>query len=346
MFRACERVQDVVRAEQWLRAADDQVERRNLFALGAHCRAHYGGILTAAGRWGEAEAELGEAARVFERSYVAKRAEALARLADLRIRQGRLEEAELLLDGLEDQPDAARPLAALRFARGETAVARELVERELAQTGLDAPAAGPLLALLVDVCLAGDELEAAGDAADRLSELAQRLPSHYLQASAALARGKLCVARGSGDARACLREALAAFSLARMPVELARVRLELAKAAAKEQPEVAVAEAKAALEAFERAQAARDADAAAALLRGLGAAGRAAPKRRAQLTKRESEVLELLGHGLSNAEIASRLFITPKTAEHHVGHVLSKLGLRNRAEAAAYVARAERLGTS
>jgi DNA-binding CsgD family transcriptional regulator len=347
MFIACERVQDVTRAEEWVRAAEDMIRRRGILALGAHCRAHYGGILTAAGRWPEAETELGEAARIFERGYLAKRAHVLTRLADLRVRQGRLEEAAVLLEGLEQHPDATRPLAALHLARGETALARELVERRLARTTAT-PDAGPLLALLVEVSLAEGALDEAREAAERLADLAERLPSPYLQAAVALARGKVCVASGSGEAKACLREALDAFSLAQMPVELARARLEFARATAQEQPELAVAEAKAALEAFERTQAARDADAAAALLRSLGAGGRGAPKGRSPLTRREAEVLGLLGHGLSNAEIATRLYITPKTAEHHVGHILAKLGLRNRAEAAAYAARVagERVGTT
>ena len=49
--------------------------------------------------------------------------------------------------------------------------------------------------------------------------------------------------------------------------------------------------------------------------------------------------LDLLGHGLYNTEIGGRLFISPKTVEHHVGRILSKLGLRNRAEVVAWVLR-------
>ena len=56
------------------------------------------------------------------------------------------------------------------------------------------------------------------------------------------------------------------------------------------------------------------------------------------LTKTEVTVAELVAAGLSGSEIATRLFISPRTVQTHVSHALSKLGLRTRVELAAYVA--------
>lgn len=58
-----------------------------------------------------------------------------------------------------------------------------------------------------------------------------------------------------------------------------------------------------------------------------------------QLTVRQIEILELLAAGLTNAEIAARLYITPKTVAHHVSAVLGKLGVRSRRQAAAEAVR-------
>ncbi|MFF1354982.1 ATP-binding protein [Streptomyces sp. NPDC058297] len=73
--------------------------------------------------------------------------------------------------------------------------------------------------------------------------------------------------------------------------------------------------------------------------RGPRAATRANPY---GLTNRELDVLKLLDEGLSDAEIAARLYIAPKTAGHHVGAVLTKLGVHTRHEAARKLHHSER----
>ncbi|PXY34905.1 response regulator [Prauserella endophytica] len=63
------------------------------------------------------------------------------------------------------------------------------------------------------------------------------------------------------------------------------------------------------------------------------------PDRLAELSERERSVLELIGHGMSNREIAERLFLAEKTVKNYVTSLLAKLGMQRRTQAAAWVAR-------
>ncbi len=338
LFAACERTGDVGRADEWLRSAEPVLRRGNHVAVAGYCRAHYAGLLVAAGRFADAEDELVTAIDLMPDGLGA-RAAACCRLAELRVRQGRFEEADQLLVGLDHHEDAVRPLAALHLARGEGLLAVELLDRVVEGGPYEDHVLAPLLSLLVEARVDSGDIDGARKAAATLTGVVDNQASPYLGALGAAARARVCVASGQGDARACWHEAMSMFASAGMPAEVATVRLESARVAAADRPTVAVAEATAALRVFDELGDRRRADEATALLRTLGAAGPPGPKRRTELTRREDEVLDLLGHGLTNAEIGDRLFISPKTVEHHVGRILSKLGLRSRAEAAAYLAR-------
>jgi DNA-binding CsgD family transcriptional regulator len=67
--------------------------------------------------------------------------------------------------------------------------------------------------------------------------------------------------------------------------------------------------------------------------------GRAARENPAGLTARETEVLRLVAEGRRNAEIAERLFLSPRTVDHHVSAIFRKLGAHTRGEATAKGAR-------
>ncbi|MEV1062691.1 response regulator transcription factor [Streptomyces sp. NPDC050263] len=70
---------------------------------------------------------------------------------------------------------------------------------------------------------------------------------------------------------------------------------------------------------------------------GTAPAVQAHPKGLDQLTDRERDVFDCLGEGLSNQEIARRLYISETTVKSHVSHILAKLGLRSRVQAAILV---------
>jgi DNA-binding CsgD family transcriptional regulator len=340
LLSACERAGDVRRAEQWLAVARRSPAWSDFAA--PVCRQHYGGILIGIGRWEDAERELLAALRTFEAGFRALRMSPLIRLADLRTRQGRFEEAERLLEGSEWHPAARRVLASVALGRGDLPLAAERARLCLDRLDRSDPGCAPLLALLVDVQLARGDGGAAAETLDGLAELAAGSGDDRAVAWAELATGRVRAAAGDERASAQLQAALERFSTLGLPLEAGRTQLEVARALVARAPEAAVAEARLALGTFERLGAARDADRAAALLRTLGASGRAWPRRTGRLTQRETEVMALLAAGCSNAEIAERLCISPRTAEHHVASILAKLGLRSRAEAAAHAQRSPR----
>lgn len=177
------------------------------------------------------------------------------------------------------------------------------------------------------------------DAAEALGTIAGSSGRERVDAAAALARGRVAYAAGDADAVNILQRAVNGFARLALRLEVAQARLELARALVVQSPPAAIETARHAQNELEALGASREADAAAALMRSLGARGRAGPRSLGSLSRRETEVLRLLGEGLSNREIAERLFISPKTAEHHVSRIYGKLGLKSRAEAAAYAVR-------
>jgi DNA-binding CsgD family transcriptional regulator len=327
----CDRLADLRRASEWCAAVVEFNERRHFTPVQSWCRSIYGAVLVRAGDWERAETVLTEAlGRKQDRRRAGGRALPLSVLAELRVRQGRDEEAARLLEGIEQGPEALPVLVQLHTRRGDVAMARALLE----SSGAAALDEGRQLVLRGAVELAAGELDEAGAIAARLAEIAQSLSREDLAGEGALLRG-----RAASDL-AALEEAVEIFTRLGFPLEEWRSRLALARARAGEGSPLAAPEARAACDRFERLGARRDADEAAALLRELGSAGRTAVRgERDELTAREREVLALVVSGLSNGEIAERLVIAPKTAEHHVGKVLAKLGVRSRAEAAAHAVR-------
>jgi DNA-binding NarL/FixJ family response regulator len=337
LIAACSSVGDWERAAEWCELVDAFARRHATAPLFGACRTMHADVLVANGRWAEAEDALQIALETHARYIPQMGAPAVASLAELRIQQGRLPEAEDLLAGREEHPAALRALALLRIADGRPRQAVELLERGLHGTEDSPVAASQFLVPLVDARLALGDVAGARSAAEDLSALAASSHIRLLAARADLAAA--CVALSEErrqDAAEAARRALAAFGVLVMPLEAGTARLALAWAVASAEPDTARDEARTALASFRELGASRAMDAAAAVLRELGESHGGRPRTVGELTAREDEVLGLVALGMSNAGIARTLVISEKTAGHHVSRILTKLGVRNRAEAAVY----------
>ena len=298
------------------------------------------GVHAAGGRVDAAEEELEAALQeLTDAGQRARCSHPAARLAELRVMQGRFDEAESLLGEFMDDPAAVDAAITLHLARDEPAAAAQLLEQRLDDVGRESLIAAPLLARLVEARLANDELAGARDAATRIEHIAETAGRDRVVAAAMLARGRIAAVTSPAEAEPLLRDAVNRYAALGLRLEAARARLELARALAAwarpDAPDVA----RRAFSELESLGAAREADEAAALLRRQGVKTRSGPRAVGLLTEREVEVLRLLAEGLTNAQIAARLFISPKTVEHHVGRIYRKLYVGTRSEAAAYAVR-------
>lgn len=337
LIAACERIRDYDRALQWCTRLKELCRKWGLRPLFAVCRTQYASVCMWRGTWEEADRELTLATEELAASRPAMTAEGLVRLAELRRRQGRLEEAGEMFGRAEPHPQASLGRAELALARGEAKAAADLADRYLRRLPVHSRverAAG--LELGVRAWLAAGKLREARAAFDELSSIASAVGTSPLLASERLAAGLLAFADGDLEsARRCFEDAVDRFQQSGAPYETARARIELARALkALGRSEDARRESGWAIELLREVGAAGEIERARELIESAGTAGGTAG-----LTSRELEVLGLVARGLSNQEIGKRLFVSEHTVHRHVANILGKLDVPSRAAAVAEAGR-------
>jgi LuxR family transcriptional regulator, maltose regulon positive regulatory protein len=346
LISACERVRDFERAAQWCARVGEFCGQHDIFLLNI-CRAHYASVLSWQGRWDEAETQLNAAVGGLESSRPPMVGDALARLGELRRRQGRVAEAEELFARTETHTLSLVGRATLALDRDRPEEAAELADRYLrrfADTGRVERTAGLEVAIKALVRL--DEYDRAADALSELREIAARARTRPILAAVCSSEGTLAVARGDLDAaRRLFEDALDLLAACNSPYETGRVRLDLAATLialgradqARRELETAIAD-------FQHMRADGERARAEMMLAKLRKTSPTAPAEVVDtplgaLSRRELEVLELVADGLTNRDIAERLVLSEHTVNRHVANILRKLGVASRAAAASLAGR-------
>ncbi len=343
LIYACKRVQDVNRAAQWCELMRQMADRLRHTGSQAICRAHYAAVMISCGDWKEAEATLADAVAYYEASWPPQSAEAIVNLAELRRRQGRLDEARDLLRRAAWHPRAALGLAQIAFDAGQLRESGEQSDRFLRQIPEDNRLERiPALELQVQIAaLSGARKQAAAVLAE-LEAAAGTIATPLLRGSICLAKAAL--ARACGDlerARACYEDAADMFEQSRAPYDSARARLDLADVlAALGQPARAREQTVMARREFNRLGAALLSERTEAVLAEIDrqTAERKNAPDSAPLTPRQIEILNLISRGCSDREISETLGISEHTVHRHVANILLRMDVPTRAAAVARAA--------
>jgi DNA-binding NarL/FixJ family response regulator len=332
MIAACERVGDVERATQWCDEVREFAQRFELSTLFNTCRTLYAGVLLHQGTWDEAERELTAALEVLGRGRRSTASDAVARLGELRRRQGRLDEARSLFARAESSSIArlGQIQLALDEGRADDALAR--AERLARQSGpYPRLARVDVLGSLTRAALAAGRRDLAREAVSELTTLAELVGTDLARAGGAAAAGALAASEDDLDsARRFLEDAVDLYGSTRAPYERAQARLMLATvlqrlgAGAR-----ALTEASTASTSFRELDARRDARDADAFVKVLSPAPQPS-----LLTPRELDVMALIVAGRTNREIAAELVVSEHTVHRHVANILRKLDEPSRAAAA------------
>ncbi len=177
-------------------------------------------------------------------------------------------------------------------------------------------------------------------------DLVAQAPPENVFAAALASRIKGLVQQSLGQANealACLDQAHRAFEAAAMPFDAARARLEWATLVAANDATLAVPAVQESLDVFERLGAQRYARRARRLLYKLGTRPRSTPPRSkdaAPFSPREIEIVQLVAEDLTNAAIAERLIISPRTVTTHLDRIYTRLGINSRTALVRYAVEA------